>query len=118
MGRVGRQQVRLQPQAATQIERPRDIGDEVVGAFLDQETVAPVRLQDAPRAISGFEHRDLHRRVKLTEPVRSGEPRNAPADDGNAANDGFVPLAGVAGGPTCNHNFLVGRDQIAAVRQS
>ena len=64
--RIGWQQIVRQSKLAAKLHRPRNIGDEIVGSALDQETVTMHGRQDAAGPIPGFQQQQLGRGVELT----------------------------------------------------
>ena len=79
-----------QPEAFSQLERPRFLGEKRIGASLDRESVAPDRFERTAEAITGLEQQDLDWHLALggefVQTVRGTEPCDAATDNGDAAS--------------------------------
>jgi len=84
---LNRDQLILQAQSAAELQRRRFLGEEGIGAALNDTTVLIIGRYLAPKAASSFQDRILHVQPALLrfplQGVRSREPSDAAADNSN-----------------------------------
>ncbi len=83
--RIGPDQLVGQPELAAEVDPPRLVGDERVGAPLQGEAVVAIGPDRAPDAVAGLEDDHLDRTAEALgargDPVGRRQPREAAADD-------------------------------------
>ncbi len=94
---VGADELVLDADPPTELERPGLLGEKRVGAAFHEEAVAPLRLDGAAQPIGGLEEAQLEVEPALARQLAGAmgrrEPRDAAADDGQLhARATFMPL--------------------------
>ena len=85
---IGLEQLIGQADAPAEVQSPRHVGDEIVGAEFEQELILPHGMQDAAQAIAGLEQPHLARRIELDQPMRRGQTGDAATDHGHTPRAG------------------------------
>ena len=80
---TGADQLIFKVDAAAEIDRPGQLGDEIVGTSLDQESVAVHGLNNTAELVARFEQRDTNLRINFHQAMRSGQTTYPTADHGD-----------------------------------
>ena len=90
--RRSRAQLRVEADSPAEIDRPGDVGDEAVGAALEDEAVAVLGLDHPAQTVAAFQQHHVEPGIELCQSMRGRQPADSAADHDDAFSicDGLI----------------------------